>query len=235
MNRSQWNALAADFQNEVCDIAREETNDRVKHFVRAGTSPGGVLVDMGCGVGSFIRKFGGPFGEIVGVEFAPKIIARAKQRCAKMSNVHWLTMEIPRAAAKIGRRSDFTVCLNVITQENEQRRAILWASLASVTKRGGHVLVVVPSLEAARMVERVANGGHRTVDSVIHADGLVERDDALQKHFTRAELDEIFIANGFTPKRIGRAHYPWNKEGMRETKSRRGHRPWDWICLAQRT
>jgi SAM-dependent methyltransferase len=231
MNRAQWDRLAGKFETQVCDIADQETDDYLERFVKLAKVPaGGVLVDLGCGIGTFIAKFGAPFREIVGVEFAPRIIARAKQRCAGMKGISWLTLDIPRAAARIGRKSDFTVCLNVITQQSEVRRAALWASLAAVTRRGGHTLVVIPSLEAERLIEKVSGGNGAT----IHAGGLVDRDGDLQKHFTRRELEEIFAANGFAVKRIGRARYSWTEEGVRETKARAKNRPWDWMCLAQR-
>ncbi len=72
MNRKAWNELAATFEKNVCDISREETADQVRRYVARAKIPkrGGVLVDMGCGIGSFIRQYGHGFAEIVGVEYA---------------------------------------------------------------------------------------------------------------------------------------------------------------------
>jgi SAM-dependent methyltransferase len=195
----------------------------VKRYVARARIPkkGGVLVDLGCGVGTFIAQFGPRFADIVGVEYAAGIIARAKARCAEMDNVTWHNSGIARAASRIGRRADLTVCMNVITSSDAATRAALWASLAAVTKKNGYALVVVPSIESDTMVEETANGGRKPRRTAARAKGLVRR---------TADLARA----GFDVTRMGRAFYPWSIEGMRETKARRAHRPWDWLCLAQR-
>jgi SAM-dependent methyltransferase len=227
MKRADWDRLADEFESETCDITREESADEMERFVALARIPkrNAVLVDLGCGVGTFIARFGGRFAKIHGVEFAPRIIARAKKRCG--GDVNWLTMDIPRAAKSIGRRADLAVCLNVITQPGPTKRAQMWASLAAVTK--GSAIVVVPSMESERMVVAMSSGkgGWRK-------GGLVERDGVWQKHYEREELETLFAEHGFRKPRIERAHYPWSVEGLRETKKRRASRPWDWVCLARK-
>ena len=59
MNRKEWNKLAKTFEKNVCDISREETADQIKRYVARAKIPksGAVLVDMGCGIGTFIRQY----------------------------------------------------------------------------------------------------------------------------------------------------------------------------------
>ncbi|MDE1938893.1 MAG: methyltransferase domain-containing protein [Alphaproteobacteria bacterium] len=231
MNRTQWNQLADTFETEVCDIAREETRDQLSRLVRAvDLSPkDSVLVDLGCGVGTFIQKFHHRFHEVTAVEFAPRIIARAKKNCTKVPRVRWLTMDIPRSAKSIGTVADLTVCMNVITSPSRAKRNSIWSAIARVTKPRSHALIVVPSLESERMVQRVSRNAPPTLPG-----GLVQRDDAVQKHFERAELMSTLSRAGFAPMRIARIYYPWSKEGMRKPRSGGGKGPWDWVCLARR-
>ena len=230
MKRAYWNKLADAFESDVCDITREETADLVRRYVALARPrrKNAVLVDLGCGVGTFIHRYGNRFAKIYGVEFAPRIIARATRLCANMTGITWMTSDIPPAAKAIGRQADLTVCMNVITSSSAAKRAALWSSVAAVTRKGGYALVVVPSLESERLVA-VERGEPQP-----RASGLVKRDDAIQKHYTREELKDIFAGHGFAVKRIGRAHYPWSIEGVRETKARRANRPWDWMCVAER-
>lgn len=234
MNRQQWNKLGKVFDAEVCDIVREETNDQLKRYVAAAKLPhkGAVLVDLGCGVGTFIKRFGGQFRAIVGVEFAASSIAQAKLLCAARSQVRWLTTDIVRAAKEIGQIADLSVCLNVITSPSGAKRAALWQSLADVTKAGGFALIVVPSLESERYVQSVIRG-HKKLHLAV-SNGLVVREEATQKHFTEAEVRDAMGEHGFTITRLGRARYPWSVEGVRETAARAAKRPWDWVCLAER-
>jgi 2-polyprenyl-3-methyl-5-hydroxy-6-metoxy-1,4-benzoquinol methylase len=235
MNRAQWNRLASRFESEACDIAREESGAAVRRSFELARLPktGGVLVDMGCGIGTFIREYGPRFAEIVGVEYAPDILARAKQRCAHMDHVTWYNCGAAQAAKRIGARADVTVCMNVITSSNGATRAAIWRGLAAVTKPGGFALVVVPSIESDAMVEQETNG-KKPRKTKQRAKGLVWRSDAWQKHFAQDELSRNLGRAGFMLRDMSRAHYPWSIEGMRETKARRLRRPWDWIVLAQR-
>jgi SAM-dependent methyltransferase len=234
MNRQQWNKLGKVFADEVCDIVREESDDQLKRYVNAvrPSREHSVLVDFGCGVGTFIERFGGRFRDVIGVEFAATTIAQAKLRCAAMKGVSWLTLDIPHAAAQIGRRADLTVCLNVITSASAAKRAVLWQSLADVTKSGGCALLVVPSLESERMVQAVIQG--RRKPKLATSGGLVVREEATQKHFEETELRAQLAAAGFAVKKLGKATYPWSIEGVRETATRASNRPWDWVCLAER-
>jgi 2-polyprenyl-3-methyl-5-hydroxy-6-metoxy-1,4-benzoquinol methylase len=215
----------------VCDISREETNDQVCRYVAAAKIPkhNAVLADMGCGIGTFILQYGHRFSQIFGVEYAARIIARAKERCAGVSHVEWHISGVEAAGRRIGPSADLTVCMNVITVPNPARRRAMWDGLASVTKHGGHALVVVASIESETMIENLLREGRE-----IPSDGLIDHDGALQKHYARDELRADFSRAGFAIKRIGKAFYPWAKEGLRETAKRRANRPWDWIALAQK-
>jgi SAM-dependent methyltransferase len=231
MNRKEWNKLAKTFEKNVCDISREETADQIRRYVSAAKIPkrDGVLVDLGCGIGTFIQQYGHRFGQIVGVEYASSIIARAKKRCADVAGVTWHTAGLEAAAKRIGTRADLTVCMNVITVPSHAKRKAMWDGIASVTKRGGHALVVVASIEAERMIEKVLDEEPQD-----YPNGLVDHNGALQKHFARHELGEDFAAAGFSIRKIGKAFYPWSKEGLRATPKLRTTPPWDWVALAQR-
>src|ERR1051326_3952737 len=83
MKSADWDRLADEFESETCDITREESAAQMARFVRLAKlrRKGATLVDLGCGVGTFIARFGRRFEAIHGVEFAPRIIARARARC----------------------------------------------------------------------------------------------------------------------------------------------------------
>ena len=235
MDRAKWDNLADNFETEACDIAREETHNLLSRFVRAARPlpDEAVLVDLGCGLGSFIKRFQDHFARIVAVEFAPRIIARAKKRCAGVANVTWLAMDIPQAARAVGMAADLTVCMNVITQPGAKKRDAIWAAVAEVTKPCGFALLVVPSLESEFMVARLLKHGGEEAPTPMKG-GLVRHDDAIQKHFERDEFHRVLVTHGFAPLRIERIYYPWAKEGMRKPRFYAGKGPWDWVCLARR-
>src|ERR1043165_7834516 len=80
MSRREWNRTAENFKENVCDIAAEETNDQLRRFVSAAhLSPDkAVLVDLGCGIGTFVQKFGDRFHRIFAADFATDAIRQAE-------------------------------------------------------------------------------------------------------------------------------------------------------------
>ena len=236
MKRADWNRLADDFESEVCDITREERTGKVEHYVNAAKLPrrDAVLVDLGCGIGTFVSKFGSRFAHIIAVDHASKIIARAKAASTCATPVKWMVMDVAKAGEDIGARADLTVCMNVITSSSRERREALWRSVAMVTKPRGYALIVVPSIESDMMVRKFAFRAGRADEFVSTPEGLVTRDGAVQKHFSREELAATLSANGLTVIRMGRAAYPWSVEGLRKPSAANVKPPWDWMCLSQR-
>jgi SAM-dependent methyltransferase len=235
MKRADWNRLADAFESEVCDITREERSGKVERFVNAAKLPSdSVLVDLGCGIGTFVSRFGSRFARVVAVDHASKIVARARASSTCTSPVKWMVMDVSQAGEKVGPLSDLTVCMNVITSSSREMRDALWRSVAMVTKPGGYALIVVPSFESDKMVRKFAFRAGRADEFTATRDGLVTRDGAVQKHFTREELAATLAANGFKVSRMGPAAYPWAVEGLRKPSGASGKLPWDWMCLARR-
>ena len=236
MSRREWNRTADEFEESVCDIAAEETNNQLQRFVSAAhPSPQqSVLVDLGCGKGSFVQKFGRRFHDVIAVDFSSRIVARAREAYTGTSPVRWMVADVGHCPKLLGQCADLTVCLNVITSASAARRKSLWASVKAVTKLGGHMLVVVPSLESSQMVAQFSNPRGARSTAAATRDGIVDRSGNRQKHYGRDELASIIAGLGFTVVSLGRVSYPWSTEGLRKPRSAIAS-PFDWICLAQRT
>ena len=237
MSRREWNRLAAEFENSVCDISSTDQGHVLRRLVSRVCRPSGrsMLIDLGCGIGSFIQRFGDRFEEVVGVDFSSRMLQRAKARCSALHTVRWLHLSIPDAAGIVGPTATLTVCLNVITSAVQSEREHLWSSLGAVTSAGGFVLLVVPSVESDRMVRRKLARRQASLKdrwSERNAD-LVNRAGVLQKFYSRSELRETVARNGLVVKALRRVHYPWLEEGINGRLSPEGPSPWDWACLAQ--
>ena len=89
VSRKEWDSLADDFEREVCDITRENNGKEIARLVLGlRPSPGkSVLVDLGCGIGTFVERYSRLFRATFAVEHAPRIIARAKKRLASRSGI----------------------------------------------------------------------------------------------------------------------------------------------------
>jgi len=230
MTRKLWNHLAQDFEVAVCDVTRSSGSQLAELVRRARPKKSKTLVDAGCGIGSFVKRFGRRFGRVVAFDFAERMVRRAKKRCAAVSRVTWQMLGLEDAAAVIGPIGDLVVCLNVITSTDDALRRRQWASLAGLPQPGGYVLVVVPALESARRVVKYADD-----DNLIHQSdfetGLVFRGDARQKHYTRDALRKIMRDQQLRVVSLKRIHYPWSDDGVDDPGRTP---PWSWACLARR-
>jgi len=238
VSREQWNRLAARFNSSVCDIVAGDRDKVVDALVEEALKrrPHPVVIDLGCGMGTFVRRYGRRFGETIGVDFAERMLRGARRRCVKVPRVRWVCASVEDTPRKVGETADLSVCLNVLTSPDATLRRRQWKALGKITNPGGCTIVVLPSLESSELVAQVeerlrpGSSGARTGDGTV-----VNRGKARQKHYTREELRDAAEHGGFRVLRIVRVPYPWKDEGIEAAKSvTRGRQPWDWALLAVR-
>jgi len=234
LKRAEWNRLADEFETQVCDVTRTDKKKQVERLVNALRLPKAnpVLLDLGCGLGTFIKQYGERFRRVIGIDFAPRMVERAQARCPELPGVTWKAMDMARAGEAFGPCADLAVCMNVITSPSTARRNGLWSALAAVAKPRGYVLLVLPSIESACMVHVVEHG--RPATRRAQATGLLARSGAVQKHFARAELAAVLAEHGMIVERIAPLYYPWSEEGLSTPRKRGVGLPYDWVCVARR-
>ncbi len=232
MKRADWNRLAVAFEGRLRIVAadRRRILAGLVHVVLTHGRRAAV-VDLGCGPGTFVRTFGHLFDEAIGLDYAPRMIAMAKRRCASLPHARWICAAVGHAPALLGQVADLVVCLNVLTSTTRTRREAHWASVAAVNKPGGFALIVVPSVESARFVECAAGAAAPASPR----DGRhVRRGGHFQKLYTRREVVDHLARFGYRNIRVTRVFYPWRVEGIVSPGPAAGGLPWHWACLAVR-
>ena len=229
MSQQAWNLLAREFERSVCDITATSGERLAELVARSRPNRRRTLVDAGCGIGTFVERFGEQFGKVVAFDFAQAMVKRARNRCRKLKHVTWKSMPLENAGERIGPVAHLAVCLNVITSPDADLRMRQWESLAMLVRPGGHLMVVIPSLESARYVaelDATAVGLSQAAEP-----DLIRRTDTRQKHYSRAELRWQVTRQGLRVLSLRRIHYPWGEEGLEHSASKP---PWDWVCLARK-
>jgi SAM-dependent methyltransferase len=231
VNRKQWAVLAKNFEDEVSDITASATDKVLSKAVARATvgrrKP--RLVDLGCGIGTFVARFGKRFHEVIAVDFSHDMLRRAQATCRHLPQVKWLCADIPSAVAGIGTLADLTVCLNVITSPSAAKRRAVWRGVAAVTKPGGTAMVVVPALESAEFVANRTGRRLRRRRTRSGDRGLLVRAGCVQKFYLAQEVAAVMKTCGFEPVKVQRVEYPWTDEGVSDGRLRRRGSPWDWL------
>jgi SAM-dependent methyltransferase len=229
MSQQGWNKLAAKFETSVCDITSTSAPAIEKLVALARPNRRQTLVDAGCGIGTFVERFGNRFGKVVAFDFASAMVKRARRRCNDLKHAEWASLPLEDAGEKFGSIAHLAVCMNVITAPKRSLRERQWQSLGVLVRPGGHLLVVVPSLESA---EYVAGLDNEAFNSSFEEDNeMVRRNDTDQKHYSRRELRRTVTNEGFDVIALRKVSYPWGEDGL-ELGARKT--PWDWACLARK-
>ena len=192
-----------------------------------------MLVDLGCGTGTFVKKFAHLFREVIAVDFVPLLVNRARESYNATTPASWHITDVAKCGEFLGICADLAVCLNVITSASAAKRKLLWSSVTTVTKPGGHLLLVVPALESHMMVQEMTAVKRRKPKRIEDTGDVIERSGTWQKHYTRTELEATLTALGLSVTRLGKVTYPWSVEGERKPRLTT-KQPFDWICLARR-
>jgi hypothetical protein len=116
--------------------------------------------------------------------------------------------------------------------------------------KGGHLVLVVPSLESAmltdfRLIEVNLRNGFGPASAVragfeksdyprLHQ-GIVAIEDVPTKHYLKEELVSLLERRGLRIKEIRKIEYPWDTEFDSPPGWMKEPYPWDWLVVAQKT
>lgn len=240
LTRSSWERLAHAFEGEVCDILavdRRQVIGRAIGGLRRNFSRASLL-DVGCGIGTFIRTYGPRFRSVTGADFSLNMLRYAKRRCRGLSHVRWMQADLSRIDHDTMPTGDLTVCFNVVTSPNARIRTAMLRSLAKLTNPEGTALLVVPSLESTRFVHRAMRRSRLAEASTrrLLARGILMCDGVAQKYFTKQEILASMRSAGFRACQAKRVWIPWSEEGVEDDHPQLKGKglPWDWLVVGHR-
>jgi SAM-dependent methyltransferase len=253
MNRTYWDRLASRYSDEVLEVTAIDIHGSLARTAAAFGSRCAVAGDFGCGVGATTRAFAPYFERILGVDFAPKLLAEARRR-TRDDNVSYVLADLA-ADEPLDFRVDAGFCVNCLIAPRYETRIQIARTVARTVRRGGSVAIVVPALESAlrtyhalvrldmvdgskrreglRRVNAIAT---REVRSV--ADGIVTTGGEPTKHYLGDEIVEFAADAGLKVERLERVEYPWLDEielGRSSARTRAAlgkGAPWDWLVVA---
>ena len=254
MDRSYWDRLAPLYDQEVLSSFDADLSGIIGRRLDALGGTRKTVLDLGCGVGKYLRPLSERFGRVLGVDHSEELLKIAERDHGHLKNVELRRLDASKVRSVPGMRADVVVCANVlIMADADLREAILKAAKRSMA-RGGRLFLVVPSLESAllahrRLVQWYDRDGSDDAETEAEEDGfapskracrdllrgVIRIDGVPTKHYLAEELNLMLRDRGFRILHLDKVSYGWDSEFSDAPRWMRDPFPWDWMVVAQRS
>jgi hypothetical protein len=231
MDRKYWERIAPHYNEEIFDVLQNDKTGKIVTAIEQIASKNKTVTDLGCAIGKWI----------------PILATAFKQRCAAYSNVEYQRMDMSADNLTVT-PCDVAICINAILTANLKKRINFFQSLNMCINQGGHLILVVPSLESKLYTNIIAhrwNVDNDNREKIKNAEkayalaknikqGVTDIDNVPTKHYLKEELELLLTLEGFIPERIEKINYTWQTEFHQPPSWLAEPYPWDWMCVAQK-
>ena len=251
MDCDYWDNLAKYFEADVFNVLNNDREGLVVEKLEKYGAKGEKASDIGCGIGSYLPELCSRFKKVLAVDISSKCIARAQEEHSELPNVSFMVADLAASGVQLP-KVNFTLSVNsVITPVMEDRNNML-DEICSHLQVGGHLVLVVPSLESAiladlRLIEWNLKNGMTADDAVETClqiqkqtdnprlcEGIVLINDVATKHYLKEELIFQLQNRGMETLEIDKIEYPWKTEYIRAPRWMKDPLPWDWLFVARK-
>ncbi|MEZ4807989.1 MAG: class I SAM-dependent methyltransferase [Flavobacteriales bacterium] len=246
MNERDWDEVAEYFEAEIFNVPDNDTKGLIRHWVQRLAAPRGAATDLGCGVGRTLPMLAEHFGTVYAVDVSSRCLAIAAGSAADHSNVQYVHADLS-AQGNAYPATDLVLCINTLLNASLEVRGPLFDRTCRSVKRGGHLVLVVPSLNSAlltayRHLQWNLREGMAPADAQREAamegsgleHGIVRIDGVPTKHYLREELEVQLADRHFAIETLEKLEYPWTTEFAEPPDWMKAPYPWDWFVVARR-
>jgi len=246
MNERDWDNVADVFEEEIFNVPANDTKGIITKWVKKLSGPDVVATDLGCGVGRTLPLLADRYAKVYAVDVSSQCLEVAEKTCPQYTNIRYVHADLSKDRNSYP-ATDVVLCINTLLNAAiEVREPLIERTVRSV-KRGGHLLLVVPSLNSAlltayRHLQWNLKDGMDPKEAqrkaALNSNGLehgtVYIDDVPTKHYLKEELEALLDARGFNVLAVEKLEYPWTTEFDAPPKWMKAPFPWDWFVAAQR-
>ncbi len=247
MNRKYWETMAPKYDDEIFDVLRNDSSGKIVTAIEKISSKKKSVIDIGCAIGKWIPLLATQFKEVQAADISAINLQIAKEKYRHFKNVEYLRMDMSAAKLKVS-PCDAAICINAILTDSLKKRINFFQSLSLSLKKGGHLVLVVPSLESKLYTNIIAHrwnvdGDHKEkIASSKKAfelaknikQGVTDIDNVPTKHYLKEELELLLSLEGFKVQAIEKINYTWKTEFNNPPKWLKSPYPWDWMCVAKK-
>src|SRR6187551_86044 len=147
MDRTYWEKIAPEYNEEIFDVLRNDSKGVIVSALKKVASKNKTVIDIGCAIGKWLPVLSPAFKKVIAVDISAKNLEIAEQRYPLYKNVTYLRADMSGRKTKVP-KCDFGICINAILTPDLKDRTIFFQSLSSCVKKGGRIVITIPSLES---------------------------------------------------------------------------------------
>ena len=245
MEKGYWEKIAPSYETEIFDVLKNDISGKIVKSILSFADPKKSVIDIGCAVGKWMPVLAPVFGKVQAIDISNNNLKIAAKKYLQYTNITYERVDMSAASIKI-KKYDAAICINAILTSSLKKRDLFFKHMASYIKKGGDLVLVVPSLESKLYSHIIANkynvddakkdkapSGKRAISQIrFIKDGVTDIDDVPTKHFLKEELELLLTLAGFTVEKIEKINYKWSTEFHKPPSWLKNPQPWDWMVKA---
>jgi SAM-dependent methyltransferase len=243
-----WSQAAQEYEQEFIDPDLPGVQNPLRATLARLASSRRTVADLGCGIGPLLPFLAERFPRVLAVDFAPGMLARARERCQGHRNVEFLQGSLTDLRPLIN-RVHVAVAVNslVLPDIDDLDKAL--AAIAATLRRGGHFVGIVPAMDGVQyftmlLLDRARANGlpqeKARQNAAYHAEHTLYdfafnefRYKGLRQHFWHPfEIRYRLRRAGFRQVHLEKVRLSWQQFGCGRDFADQPP-PWDWFFHAR--
>src|SRR5690606_7730221 len=148
MNERDWDNVAESFEEEIFNVPANDRKGIILSWVDRLASEGANATDLGCGVGRTLAMMADRYAHVYAVDVSSQCLEVAEKAHPERTNITYVHADLSTDRNSYP-ATDVVLCINTLLNASLEVREPLIDRTCRSVKRGGHLLLVVPSLNSA--------------------------------------------------------------------------------------
>ena len=206
MDRLNWDRLASTYDQEVLSSFDADRSGIIGRRLDKLDGAKKTALDLGCGVGKYIRPLADRFGQVVGANHSDELLKIARRDHGNLKNVDIRMLDATRKRSAPVMRADVVVCANVLIMADDGlRAAILDTARKSMVPDGrlGQRVRRCPTMDARAISAGLVGGGEtRSALALTKQDKFGHAPCALLNLLPHDFSGNVFVNGNYDPANI---------------------------------
>src|SRR5579871_2950396 len=142
-----WSRAAQGYEEAFIDPYLPEVRNPLMQALAELADKRKTAADFGCGIGPLLPFLAEHFGQVIAVDFAEGMLARARERCENLPNVEFRQSDLTKLDQLVG-QVDVAVAVNSLVLPDTKALDAALRAIHATLREGGHFLGIVPAIDA---------------------------------------------------------------------------------------